>query len=171
MGKKPDAFQRTPEVPNFDEEAKEALKYEGLPPLTPKNASAGVVLFTNVKSVFTRSSAGISQTLVQQGESTPGVVVVINGKVVCTGLTGLCVTKQVMGNTKPTVVDLEGGSISPGLVSYGAPLGLQHIQQEPSTADGRAPDPLLKPVPKILGGDTAIIRAVDGLQYSSRDAL
>jgi len=49
-------------------------------------------------------------------------------------------------------------------------LGLQDIQQEPTTEDGPVFDPLTSDVPEIVGGDGGLIRAVDGLQYSSRDA-
>jgi hypothetical protein len=71
-----------------------------------------------------------------------------------------------------TVIDLEAGSISPGLVSFGSPLGLEHIQAEQSTTDGPVFDPLSRNgVPDILGGDGAIIRAADGLLFQTRDAL
>jgi len=49
-------------------------------------------------------------------------------------------------------------------------LGLQDIQGEPTTEDGPVLDPLTSDVPEIIGGDGGLIRAVDGLQYSSRDA-
>jgi hypothetical protein len=64
-------------------------------------------------------------------------------------------------------VDLDGGAISPGLVAFGAPLGLEEISAEPSTNDGTASALL----PKLLGGHTAILRASDGLQFSGRSAL
>ena len=69
------------------------------------------------------------------------------------------------------IVDLEGGSISPGLTTYGSPLGLEEIESEGSTNDGVVPDPLIKGLPSIVGGDGALIRAVDGLQYGGRSAL
>lgn len=49
-------------------------------------------------------------------------------------------------------------------------MALQDIEQESSTRDGSVIDPLKSTVPEILGGDGSLIRAVDGLQYSSRDA-
>jgi hypothetical protein len=64
-------------------------------------------------------------------------------------------------------VDLDGGAISPGLVAYGAPLGLTEIEAEPSTNDGHAPAEL----PELLGGESAILSASDGLQFGGRDAL
>lgn len=169
VAKKPEAFQSVPKVPNFDKEAKEAVKYDGLPPLTPAKKSAGLVAFVNVKTVFTRSSGAV-QRVMDIADRT-GVVVAREGRVVCSGLHAECFSPGVLGAEDPLVIDLEGGSISPSLVSFGAPLGLEEIAAESSTGDGVVLDPLQKAVPAIIGGDSAIIRAVDGLQYSTRDAL
>ena len=59
----------------------------------------------------------------------------------------------------------------PGLLSCGSELGLTHISGEKSTRDGKVFDGLTDKVPSILGGDEAVIRAVDGLLFSTRDAL
>ncbi|KAL0072430.1 hypothetical protein AAF712_000193 [Marasmius tenuissimus] len=166
--RKPDSFQQVPKVPNFDKEAREAVKYQGLPPLTPRKSSHQIVVFTNVKSVFTRSGAGIQKTF-SSARRDLGNVVVQNGKITCYGE---CVRDHFIEDPHTTIVDLEGGSIFPALVSYGGPLGLEAIKSEPSTNDGEVFDPLGgKPVPSVLGGDSAIVRAVDGLQYGTRDAL
>lgn len=69
------------------------------------------------------------------------------------------------------VLSLNGSMFSPGLVSYGSPLGLSHIIGEPSTSDGFVAGPMVGKVPKILGGDGAIIRAADGLLFGTRNAL
>lgn len=70
------------------------------------------------------------------------------------------------------VIDLEGGSISPGLVSFGSPLGLEYIAAEDSTNDSPIHDRLTeKGVPDMIGGDGAMIRAADGLLFQTRDAL
>lgn len=66
--------------------------------------------------------------------------------------------------------DTAGGSISPGLISFGSPLGLEHIAAEASTNDGTTLDPLTAGVPKVFGPG-AVAHAVDGLQFASRDAL
>lgn len=60
--------------------------------------------------------------------------------------------------------------IRPGLISYGAPLALNHIDAERSANDGRVSNPLLSESPTILGPGN-VIRAVDGLQFATRDAL
>lgn len=59
---------------------------------------------------------------------------------------------------------------SPGLISYGSPLGLEEIQGEGSTHDGPVFDPLTDSVPSILAG-SELIKAADGLQFSGRDTL
>jgi hypothetical protein len=49
-------------------------------------------------------------------------------------------------------------------------LGLQEIAGEDSTGDGAVFDPLSMEMPTILGEHT-LIRAADGLQFGTRDAL
>ncbi|KAF9462476.1 carbohydrate esterase family 9 protein [Collybia nuda] len=169
--KKPASYQRSPRVPKFRHEADEAVRYEGLPPLIPRNSATKTAVFTNVKAIFKRRSGVVQQVFSAQDASTFGTVVVQNGTVVCSGVHSTCSESAAYEESDITTIDLEGGSIAPGLVSFGSPLGLQHIDQEPSTTDGDVFDPLSRPVPKILGGDTAIIRAADGLLYGSRDAL
>jgi imidazolonepropionase-like amidohydrolase len=167
VGDKPQSFQRLPRVPNFDKEAANAIKYEGLPPLHPKKASSAV-LFTNVKAVYIPASGHVQQVFSARHDSF-GIVLVHNGVVNCTGLQPSCLTTAISADAQ--VIDLRGGSINPGLVSFGSPLGLEEINQESSTNDGAVYDPLIKVVPKMLGGDGTLVRAVDGLQYATRDAL
>jgi hypothetical protein len=57
------------------------------------------------------------------------------------------------------------------LISFGSALGLQEIAGEASTQNGAPLDPLLQAVPSIAGGASALDRAVDGLQFGTRDAL
>lgn len=58
----------------------------------------------------------------------------------------------------------------PSLLSFGAPLALNHIDAEPSANDGSTTNPLLKNQIKILGPGS-VIRAIDGLSFATRDAL
>jgi imidazolonepropionase-like amidohydrolase len=67
------------------------------------------------------------------------------------------------------IVDLEGGTVTPGLTSFGTPLGLVEIRLEPSTNDGRVYDPLDGDLPTILG-DT-VMRAQDGLMFGGQNLL
>lgn len=102
----------------------------------------------------------------QAGE--PGVVVVQNGAINCVGTHVSCSTSAL---ASAEVVDLRGGAIAPGLTTFGSPLGLAEIEAESSTNDGLVYDPLTQKVPSILGGDAALVRAVDGLQFGGRSAL
>lgn len=142
----------------------------GLPPLAPAKVATELVLFTNVTSFYSRHGSGDTSL----STLSAGTVVFRNGKLETLCLVSdSCLASSLTATelNEATVLDLEGGSIAPGLVSFGAPLGLQEIDQEASTNDGYVFDPLVKRVPKILGGDTSIIRAVDGLQFATRDAL
>ncbi|THH28656.1 hypothetical protein EUX98_g5538 [Antrodiella citrinella] len=162
------AFQELPRVPNFDQEAKDAVKYEGLPPLKATTTASPIVVFTNVGSVFTRLNEGIEESF--RGAKTEfGVVVVENGAITCSGSATTCSSVSYLKDLQ--VIDLKGGSIAPGLVTFGAPLGLEEIQGEGSTHDGAVLDPFEGKIPSIVGGDKALIRAVDGLQYGGRDTL
>ncbi|KAJ3809316.1 carbohydrate esterase family 9 protein [Lentinula aff. lateritia] len=166
---KPDLLQRAPETPDFDEETKAALEHDGLPPLEPKESISDVVIFQNFDSLFLDMGNGVEQIFTAEnyvGESQ--IAVVRNGKLSCIGTTDVCIASV---NVDSRTVDLQGGSLAPGLISYGSPLGLVHIAGEESTQDGEVFDGLIDKLPTILGGNTAVIRAVDGLQFATRDAL
>ena len=168
---KPKAFQRTPRVPDFNDDAQKAVKYEGLPPLVPnKSPINSTIIFKNVKSFYQRKGGVIEQVLFPQEKGGLSTLMILNGSIICSG-DELFSKLAPLDPTSLLIIDLEGGSISPGFVSFGSPLGLQHMSQEPSTNDGIVYDPLLGPIPDILGGNSAIIDAVDGLEYGSRDAL
>lgn len=169
---KPAHAQKAPETPNFDEEARRAVEYDGLPPLTHQSLGPQAIFFTNVGHVHMCGKDGeIAQILSDERKS--GHVLVKDGKVVCVGSGDSICSRTAKAETESLrvkFIDLHGGSIAPALTSFGSPLGLQEIEQEPSTEDGSVIDPLTKNVPEIVGGDGSLIRAVDGLQYSSRDA-
>ena len=167
-------LQEAPKVPNFDREAEDAIKYEGLPPLlTERNRLTGDVLFTNVTSVYTVIGPEISHSRLSpaavDGKVFPPSVLVQRGRVTCMGR---C-TREIMARAENvTIIDLEGGALSPGLVSFGAPLGLEEIQAERSTNDGMMIDPLTAVTPKILDdGEGGVVGAVDGLAFMGRDTL
>lgn len=169
--RKPKNYQRTPRVPNFNNDAQKAVDYEGLPPLVPKKSPIDTtIIFKNVKSLYQKKGGIIEQILFPQDMGGFSTVVIRNGSIVCSG-DELCSKVAPLDPSTFLTIDLEGGSISPGFVSFGSPLGLQHMDQEPSTNDGIVYDPLLQPIPNILAGNSAIMHAVDGLEYGSRDAL
>ncbi|KAF7375144.1 Carbohydrate esterase family 9 protein [Mycena sanguinolenta] len=144
VSKKPASQQQAPKTPDFEKEIKDAIKYEGLPSLVPATRTTGAVLFKNVSTFWTRDNEAVVWSGSDYSE-----LVSVEGAI---------------------VVDLQGGSISPALVAGGSALGLQEIAAEPSTADGSVFDALSMEIPTILGLQIPI-RAVDGLQFETRDAL
>lgn len=169
VNEKPAELQSFPKTPDFTGEVNETLKHEGLPPLAPQHIiSEEDIIFTNVSNVYTRVPDGIEPLGFVNTDGT-GIVVVRNGRIICAGASYICNIHSPQEDV--TVIDLQGGSISPGLVSVGTNLGLQHIAMEPSTTDGVVYDVFSKNTPSIVGGDHSVIRAVDGLQFQSRDAL
>lgn len=170
-GKDGEEWQRAPGVPNWDKEREEALKWEGLPPLKGRNSDKRV-LFTNVKQVWTRSNGAMIQLdPLGSGDnslnaSASGVrVLVEDGRITCVG--PLCATEFQEANN----IDLKGGSISPGLMSYGSPLGLEEMAGEPSTGDGGLYDALKHNVPKLMDDVGGVVRAGDALMFQTRNAL
>lgn len=167
---KSSSASEAPKTPDFENEAKAAIEYEGLPPLRPKESTPQTILFTNVSNTWVRKGNkvhSIFNDLVSAADRAErGVVGVTAGNIIC-------VTANECEQFKPRVdriVDLEGGAIQPGLVTYGSSLGLQEIAMEKSTLDGSVFDPLTHTIPKILGEET-VIRAADGLQYQTRNSL
>ncbi|KAJ7078078.1 hypothetical protein C8R44DRAFT_896061 [Mycena epipterygia] len=160
ISKKPASQQHAPKTPNFDQEIRDTIKFEGLPPLEAPTQVSETVLFRNVSSLWTRDESGIRLSKAPENVLVKGGVIMWSGS--DAELTSL--------NEALTVVDLQGGSISPALVSAGSMIGLQEIAAEPSTGDGLVFDPLTMEVPTILG-EHILMRAADGLQFGTRDAL
>ncbi|KAI0062927.1 composite domain of metallo-dependent hydrolase [Artomyces pyxidatus] len=157
--------QSAPKTPDYDAEAAEALKHDGLPPLQEFSATtADRVVFANVSSVWVRNEDGVEELT---GAKDLGFVTVEGGRIVGTGKDAAYV--EALSQPSTHLVDLQGGSIAPAIVSTGTSLGLQEISMEASTTDGAVFDPLQDDASSILGN--TLIRAVDGLQFATRDAL
>ncbi|KAF6761161.1 amidohydrolase [Ephemerocybe angulata] len=176
--KKPDNFQKIPRVPNFRKEAERVVAYDGLPPLEVKKTPIEkATVFLNVKTVTRRTQIGVQTSFTAQPgavegpNSSLGVVLVEKGRIACAGDQATCGLHTLRERKDIEYVDLEGGSIAPGLVTFGSPVGLEQINEEPSTNDGAIYDSLTDSVPALLGGNTAVVRASDGLDFGSRDAL
>ncbi len=102
---KPDPFQQVPKTPNFEKEAKDAVKYDGLPPLTPQKTS-DIVVFTNVSNVYVKKDNAVVKAL---SEAAGGVVVVEGGNIVCSGS---CPEAFSHSHSTAAFIDLKGGFIS-----------------------------------------------------------
>ncbi|KAF7330339.1 Carbohydrate esterase family 9 protein [Mycena venus] len=161
ISKKPASQQRAPSTPDFEKEIKATIQHEGLPPLEPATRISGPVLFRNVSSLWSQSESG--EVRMAQAD---GNVLVKDGAIVWSGSDAELSLTLVEG---AITVDLQGGSISPALVSAGSALGLHEIAMEESTADGAVFDPLSMNLPSMLG--QTLPRAADGLQFGTRDAL
>ena len=76
------------------------------------------------KSVYTRHHKSGEVVLRKAGDGVAGTVVIRDSKVTCAGTNSQCtvVRTEVMS---ALIVDLEGGFIAPGLLAYGAPLGME----------------------------------------------
>ena len=122
-----------------------------------------------VKSVWHYGAEGHIEPLFEDSKGEGRSILVQDGRMICIDSGGFSFCG---GPDVDEVVDLKGGSLAPGLTSYGSPLGLVDIRLEPSTNDGVVLDPLDDGnLPSILGTDTGIIRAVDGLQFQGRNTL
>ncbi|KIK67964.1 hypothetical protein GYMLUDRAFT_1014512 [Collybiopsis luxurians FD-317 M1] len=155
-----------PGQPSYERERRDALDWDGLPPLKGISNTNRVV-FRNVKEVWTRGRDRIEESFAVQGDDDLGIAVVERGKITCIGTEEDCV---VFGDEPTVEIDLAGGSIAPGLMTFGSPLGLEEIASEPSTTDGRLFNALVADVPSILNDVGGMVRAADALMFDTRHA-
>lgn len=161
-GHKPSELQNLPKTPSWDKEAKDAVKFRGLPPL--KGEPSRSVAFLNVGSVWERESSGLlSEAVALKGDS---VMLFVDGDLACSSFRGESGCGKGLSEDV-IVVDLEGGSMAPGLTSFGGGLGLSEIQMESSTNDGAAYGPFDREF-TVLGN---LDRAADGLSFEGRNML
>lgn len=168
------SFKEIPHVPNWDTERAEAVEYEGLPPLGPKKTVKGKVVLKNVREVWIRNEEGVKERWFAEPGQRSGTVVLVNGAIACVGAEGWCLTEEIGGGNKDPEqleVDLEGGAVGPGLMTFGSPLGIEEIAGELSTGDGVLYNAYEKDVPEVLHDVGGVVRAVDALQFSTRNAL
>ncbi|THH28414.1 hypothetical protein EUX98_g5775 [Antrodiella citrinella] len=164
------ALQKAPHAPKWDNEREEALEWEGLPPLQAKKLEKGVIVLKNVRQVWTRGELGLQERWSARPGQEGGIVVLQNGAVTCVGRDdGGCY--DVFDDVQRLTIDLHGGSMGPGLMSFGSPLGIEEIAGEISTMDGPLYNPFSRNVPTIVGDPGGMVRAVDALQFQTRNAL
>ncbi|KAF8630433.1 hypothetical protein AX17_005410 [Amanita inopinata Kibby_2008] len=179
--RKPSILQQTPANPDWDCEAAQAVKWEGLPPLEGHKRAFGkreTIRFNGVNSMWIRDDDGniVNVFGEDQEDNVEGaegnVVVVREGRIDCIGRQqGSCQVDDLNEADEELVFDLQGGSLAPALTTFGSPLGLVELRYEPSTTDGEVKDPLTNGnLPDIVGNGT-LMRAVDGLQFSGRNNL
>ncbi|KAG2041106.1 hypothetical protein BDR03DRAFT_1089407 [Suillus americanus] len=147
-----------PRTPNFDSEKVAAVAYEGIPPLEPRSVKRA--LFVNVSGLYMRGEGSSEVMRVSEQARLVGVE---DGRVVCIDMCSDFAAGAV------NIVDLEGGTITPGLTSFGAPLGLVEIRLVPSTNDGQVYNPLDGDLPAVLGDK--VMRAQDGLMFGGQNLL
>ncbi|KAL7420676.1 hypothetical protein Q5752_004627 [Cryptotrichosporon argae] len=151
---KPAAAQEISPAGEYDDEAAEAVAARGDPYLWPKKTTKSVI-FQGVDNLF----LGTVNTL----DAKNSTVVVTNGEISCVGDCALVLADVADYD----LVDLKGGSLTPGLATVGSFLGVMEIRQEKSTWDGYAYDPLKDQ--SLLSG--SLIRAADGIHFGSKDEL
>jgi hypothetical protein len=111
VGKKPTYFQQAPKTPDFDRESEDAVKYDGLPPLSPKKAK-NLVIFNNVGSLYVKHNYSVEEIFSSNEVGKLGVVVVDNGRITCSGLSPAACPLTQYDSANLQEIDLEGGSIS-----------------------------------------------------------
>lgn len=170
---KPAFLLEAPKVPNFDREAAGALKHGGLPPLTPNATTAPVVVFENIKTlILPFSDPGTLQDDFSVSDFPSfGCAIFRHGELEWFGPVRVCARRVALERTVE-FVNLHGGTISPGLTTFGSELGLSEMRYEDSTRDGPARstiDDLINPASD--GPRYRLIQASDGLQFAGRDTL
>lgn len=165
---KPDKLQLEPKVPTWDNEAKNAIKYDGLPPLdvSKEKKKKGTMAFVNVNEVLQKDLAtGEIKGLLKGKQVSGGVVIVRDGEIQCIE----ACSSSLRDIPSDNVIDLAGGSIVPGLTTFGGDIGVVEIEQETSVNDGRIPDVSQGKAPSFL--EDVTIRAVDGISFGGRNTL
>ncbi len=107
---KPTALQSVPKTPNFDREAEETLKHDGLSPLETKQTTSETVVFVNVSDIYIRGHQTVKHRFSAQQSNEAGVLVVEAGKIVCAGVKATCLAENAYHDA--VVVDLVGGSVA-----------------------------------------------------------
>ena len=178
---KPETFQNLPKVPNWDKETNDTVNYDGLPPLHGWGMGKGgrfkiegvrsMVIHEDETEDDTESLKTVFDDRDVLSTGAGRIVIIDDGRIICVQSPHESCTTTF--DTSMEVINLRGGSLAPGLTTYGAPLGLVEIRLESSMNDGIVLDPLTADLPDFLKSahDGGVIRAVDGLSFEGRNAL
>lgn len=157
---------KTPKQANFTEEIKrvsvsrpEIIAWEE-PAFPVAKTKVGSVAFSNVSQVYSLDGEkGARKIIAQSGnDAAPLSVLIAEGEVVCVAHdSSLCPN---IGSAN-RAINLNGGTLIPGAVAFGSPLGLADIMPEPSAGDGYSSGK--------FDDSTFIPRAVDGLRFGGHD--
>ena len=165
---KPAEAQEISKAGKWKEEAAEALLTRGDPDLRAKKTTKNII-FTNVADNFLPAFSAKKASAV-------GTVIVEGGKIVCAG------DCERTAGIDFEIVDLNGGSVAPGLVVTGGTLGLNEITQEKSTSDGvssaagEGDQANLQVAYDLLSDDSEyleglLVHAVDGAAFGGKNQL
>ncbi|SNX87424.1 uncharacterized protein MEPE_06134 [Melanopsichium pennsylvanicum] len=162
----------TTEIETVKNSYEEIIAFEKLAFPSAKQPIPNCTVFINVGQRFFRSSISRVKSETFSVNSF-GRVVVSNGNILCSGEE--CSFSICPSEASTTVIDANGGTILPGLTSYGSNLGLSDIVSEAQASDGYAQDPTASSnaiisTPEYLRSWPAV-RAVDGLQWGGHDLV
>lgn len=147
--------------------AADDIKYRGNAPLRSKHQVKNII-FQDVTALYLKNESTEKmeeQIVTPNGEmrtASNSRIIIEDGQITCTGT---CV--DASEDRQFELIDLKGGYITAGLISYGSPLGLKQIDQEPSTSDGKAPNPLTN-TPLL---DGLVVKAADGATFDGKNQL
>ncbi|KAL1699202.1 hypothetical protein EV121DRAFT_216700 [Schizophyllum commune] len=164
-----DKRQKAPRTPDWEEETENAVRFGGVQPLDSRKVT-GKMVFANVRRVLYGDDDLVRSDVEEEAKEKKKLktVVVENGKITCIGVEEWdCEGADDADES----IDLKGGVIAPGIISYGSPLGMGEMADEPSTQNGLPLDPLQRKVPAVLGDATGLQFAADGLVCDTRDAI
>lgn len=119
-------------------------------------SEASTVVFRNVSRMFQR----VNDSIHVLNFVSDGTLVYANGRVTCADIYPVC-QDQIPPHARS--VHLHGGTVLPGLTSYGSTLGLSDIPSESSTSNGQ--DPSLLTRHHHLDTKRLVPRAEDGLLF------
>ena len=162
-GKNSTTRREPPKVPDFSVDKDKAVRFEGLVSLRPNATSGGRVALRNVAELYTRNDRDYAHLGLDVREGNLNVII-DRGRVSCVG-------EACDGENADVVIDLRGGAIAPGLMSFGPSLGIEEIESELSTGDGVRFDAVKMDVPKVVGDVGGLVRVSDALQFGTRNAL
>ena len=152
------ADQSAPPAGNFTAEIAYDIATKGHPDYSPKAVYSSLV-FTNVKSIVLRREGALKDLHPSLSASIDVFSVAVeNGEITCIG--------DCVFSSDTTVINLEGGSIAPGLIAAGSPLGLQEIDLQIHNEPPAPVDPINSNPPSLTR--FSLDKAADGISFGTK---